>query len=101
MEDQDLLKLKVEQLMEEMKREGLWKRIEPDWIMHYPAGPPPREVDFFEWLQFVYLPNRALNKIHYLQDQSSYIMLQAKKYAGEKLMNEKIIQLLIEIDGLG
>lgn len=100
MEDQDLVKLKVEQLMEEMKREGLWKRIEPDWIKQYQAGQPTREVDFMEWLQFVYLPNRSLNKIHYLQNQSSFIMLQARKYAGEKLMNEKIIQLLIELDGL-
>ena len=56
---------------------------------------------FFEWLQFIYLPNRMLNQPRPVySDRESLITLQAKKFACEKMMNQKIVQLLVELDAL-
>ncbi len=95
------IKQKVEQLAAVLKAEGLWKKTEPQWVKEYKGSTEIPEVDFFEWLQFVYLPNRMLNQPdHVYATHESYITLQVKKYAGENIMNEKIVQLLVELDAL-
>ena len=97
----DTVKQKVEQLAAVLKAEGLWKKAEPQWVKEYKGSTEIPEVDFFEWLQFVYLPNRMLNQQSPVYaGHESYITLQVKKYAGEKIMNEKIVQLLVELDSL-
>jgi len=97
----DSVKQKVEQLAAALKAEGLWKKTEPGWVNDYKGSKEMPEVNFFEWLQFVYLPNRILNQPdHVYTTHESYITLQVKKYAGENIMNEKIVQLLVELDAL-
>lgn len=98
---EDSIKQKVEQLAAVLKAEGLWKKAEPGWVKEYKGSGEIPEVNFFEWLQFVYLPNRILNlPDHVYATHESYITLQVKKYAGENIMNEKIVQLLVELDAL-
>ena len=95
------VKQKVEQLVEALKGQGLWKKHEPVWVKEYKASTEIPEVDFFEWLQFVYLPNRMLNNPEPVYAHGeSLITLQAKKFASEKMMDKKFVQLLVELDAL-
>jgi uncharacterized protein YqcC (DUF446 family) len=95
-----LEKQKLDELIEELKRKDLWRSAEPTWVKEFGKGKMMDEVDFFEWLQFVYLPNRLLNKHSVITEDETYIMLQAKKYLGDGKKHERIIQLLVELDGL-
>ena len=98
---EDEIKNKIEELVTALKAEGFWKMKEPFWVNQYKANKEIPEVDFFEWLQFVYLPNRMLNQHRpTYAGQENYITLQARKFAGDKLMSEKIVQLLVELDAL-
>ncbi len=88
-------------MAEALKVQGLWKNKEPAWVNAYKSNTEIAEVDFFEWLQFVYLPNRMLNLSNPIyREQENYITLQVKKFAADKLMNKKIVQLLVELDSL-
>lgn len=95
-----LEKQKLDELIEELKKKNLWRSMEPSWVKEFEKGKTMEKVDFFEWLQFVYLPNRLLHRHTIMQEDETYIMLQAKKYIGEGKNHERIIQLLVELDGL-
>jgi hypothetical protein len=48
----------------------------------------------------VYLPNRILNQSGPVVTKENFITLQAKKFASDKMMDKKIVQLLVELDAL-
>jgi uncharacterized protein YqcC (DUF446 family) len=96
----DSVKQKVEELAAALKAQGLWKKAEPVWVNEYKKNTDIPEVDFFEWLQFVYLPNRMLNQQSSVLTKENFITLQAKKFASDKMMDKKIVQLLVELDAL-
>ena len=96
----DSVKQKVEELVSALKARGLWKKAKPEWVNEYKENTDLPEVDFFEWLQFVYLPNRLLNQHSPALTKDNFITLQAKKYAGNTMMDKKIVQLLVELDAL-
>lgn len=97
---EDGIKRKIGELILALKAEGLWKAQEPFWVSQYRTNDEISGVDFFEWLQFVYLPNRMLNRLRLLPERhDNYITLQARKFAGD-MMNERIMQLLVELDSL-
>ena len=101
MQQDAALKQKVQELSDALKAEGLWKRRQPDWVCNYRGEHEMGEADFFEWLQFVYLPNRLLSRSHPATESGeNYITLQAKKFASEKLVNHTIVRLLVELDAL-
>lgn len=92
------IKEKIEELAAEMKKAGLWRKEKPAWVTEYGGEQHcVAEPDFFEWLQFVYLPNRLMNKSGI---NENHIIIQAKKFASEKNMNPAIVSLLIELDAL-
>lgn len=95
------IRLKVEELATALKHAGLWLKEEPGWVKEYQAGKIDDSFDFFQWLQFIYLPNRLMDiKPSLHGGNSGYITLQVKKFATEDQVNERIIQLLVELDGL-
>lgn len=96
----DSVKQKVEELVSALKAHGLWRKAEPDWVNEYKENTDIPEVDFFEWLQFVYLPNRMLNQKSAVLTKENFITLQAKKFARDTMMDKKIVQLLVELDAL-
>ena len=96
----DSVKQKVEELAAALKAQGLWKKAKPEWVNEYKENADLPEVNFFEWLQFVYLPNRMLNQSGPVLSKENFITLQAKKFASNKMMDKKIVQLLVELDAL-
>ena len=95
-----LIEEKVEEVIEEMKRTGLWKK-NPPWVNEYEERVISTSTDFIEWLQFVYLANLS----HHHQNRQtskrkSYIVPQALVFFGEDLKKGKLLQLLIELDAL-
>ena len=98
MEPGATIRQKVHELSQAMKAEGLWKRDEPEWVKNYRSGEAMTD-DFFEWLQFVYLPNllqEAENKLGRLQRHS--IAPQAIKFFEKDVEKGNLLQLLIELD---
>ena len=100
MEPDAAVRQKVHELSQAMKAEGLWKRDEPEWVKNYRSC-EAMTTDFFEWLQFVYLPNKLVSPMGTLPAQDSLLMLQAKKFAADKLTSNAIIRLIVELDSLG
>ncbi|RYY50975.1 MAG: hypothetical protein EOO06_02060 [Chitinophagaceae bacterium] len=66
----------------------------PEWVQHYDAWQSSAPLDFFAWLQYIYLPNRA-----YLRPSKS-IVLQARAFAAEQIKEGKLLRLLIELEAL-
>ena len=91
---------KLEELKNELMVHGLWKKTSPDWVnefKEYKCG----QVKFLDWLQLVYIPNRSMQAIEFpFKSHDNYIALQVKKFAGEEMMDKKIMALLIEIDAI-
>jgi|SRR5690606_1535817 len=95
-----LLHSKLEELKQELKIQGLWKKGAPGWVQEF-RQEDWQKAEFFDWLQFVYLPNRLLyNPDFSINEHENFIKLQVKKHAGETLMDKKILSLLIEIDAI-
>jgi uncharacterized protein YqcC (DUF446 family) len=85
-----LITEKINEVIEEMKKTGVWENETPPWVK-----------EFSEWLQFVYLPNRmqeaASNR---WVIEKKYIVPQAVKFFGNDVKKGKLLQLLIELDSL-
>ncbi len=97
----ELIHDKIDQITEEMKQSGLWKKQAPAWVSEYDQRNIPTEGDFSEWLQFVYLPNlvqQAGKRDTGLERKQ--IVLQAINFFGEDVKKGKLLQLLIELDAL-
>lgn len=88
---------KVQQIIDELKKAGFWKKDPPGWVSDYEQKRMNSEEDFLEWLQFVYLPNC---KVHTSTVKRNYIVPQAIQFFGEDVKKGKLLQLLIELDAL-
>lgn len=92
---------KLEELKNELMVHGLWKKTSPDWVNEFKEENKWEQVNFLDWLQFVYIPNRSMQAIEFpFKSHDNYIALQVKKFAGEEMMDKKIMALLIEIDAI-
>jgi len=97
MENQTAIEQKVRELSDALKAEGLWKPQEPDWVNSYRKGDEICEADFFEWLQFVFLPNKVLGNKTAANDG---VAPQAMRFFGSEVNKGKLLQLLVELDSL-
>lgn len=96
-----LLEEKIKALITVLQKQGLWKKTTPQFVQLYKEDNHSTEISFFDWLQFVYLPNLLLHGKQTSSLSNQLIMLQAKEHIKNKgNSNEIIIQLLVEIDAL-
>jgi uncharacterized protein YqcC (DUF446 family) len=91
---------KVAELKAEMKQVGLWKKQVPYWVNEFTQSSIKTEQDFAEWLQFVYLPNMLQQENRSSMGAEKYIVPQAVQFFGADVQKGKLLQLLIELDGL-
>jgi uncharacterized protein YqcC (DUF446 family) len=91
---------KVAELKTEMKRVGLWKKQVPYWVNEFTQSNIKTEQDFAEWLQFVYLPNMMQVENRSSMGAEKYIVPQAIQFFEADVQKGKLLQLLIELDGL-
>ncbi|HUC80057.1 MAG TPA: YqcC family protein [Flavisolibacter sp.] len=95
------IKEKVKELTEQLKAEGLWKQHEPRWVTSYREGNAADKDDFFEWLQFIYLPNLLSEENHYsYAENRTYIAPQAIHFFGQEKHKTRLLQLFVELDAL-
>ena len=91
---------KVEELEQELRNTGLWKKDVPSWVDHFDNTVDPKDVDFAQWLQFVFIPN-YLNYEKFKSSVSKIsIVPQALKYFGQDVQKGKLLQIMIEIDAI-
>jgi uncharacterized protein YqcC (DUF446 family) len=97
----DRITEKITAIKEEMKQMGLWKKQLPVWVNEYSAQNISTEQDFAEWLQFIYLPNimQPENRNN-MATVENYIVPQAMQFFGTDMQKGKLLQLLVELDGL-
>jgi uncharacterized protein YqcC (DUF446 family) len=93
----DRIKIKTEEVVDELKRAGLWKAQAPAWVTDYEQKLIENQNDFVEWLQFVYLPNCGRNN-NWISKKM--IVPQVIKFFKEDIKRGKLLQLLIELDSL-
>ena len=88
---------KVQEVIKELKRTGLWKNEIPGWVcrFEYLVG-KDNDAAFTEWLQFIYLPNCELKN----ESRKNDIAMQAARFLGSDPSKERLLQLLIELDAL-
>lgn len=91
---------KIDELVCLLKEKGLWKNSEPAWVKEFNTNADTVAMEFFEWLQFVYLPNRLVKKSVLSQDRRRPLTLQAKTFATETLKDRQMLRLLVELDAL-
>ena len=92
---------KLQELKNELKNQGLWKKNCPDWVHEFKEQNNWEQVNFLDWLQFVYMPNRCMQTADFpFKNHESYIALQVKKFGGEVILDKKIMALLVEIDAI-
>jgi len=92
---------KINRVIEEMKKTGVWKSRMPAWVNEYDSHAIINEHHFGEWLQFVYLPNLLQQgESDTIAVQKKLIVPQAIKFFGEDVKKGKLLQLLIELDSL-
>jgi uncharacterized protein YqcC (DUF446 family) len=96
----EILAEKIVEIKNEMKLTGLWKRNLPVWVNEYRNENIKTEQDFAEWLQFVYLPNMMQLENRSSMGTEKYIVPQAVQFFGADMQKGKLLQLLIELDGL-
>jgi len=94
--DEDVA-VKVQEVFHELRRLSLWCAEMPAWLRHFAPVSTDVEKEFFEWLQFVYLPNCIQRDRMGKKD----IAMQAVRFLGKDPAKEKLLQLLIELDALG
>jgi uncharacterized protein YqcC (DUF446 family) len=87
---------KVNEITDELKLAGLWKKNMPQWVTNYEDKMIASSQDFLEWLQFIYLPN--FTKLAAIEKK--YIVPQAVKFFGEDVKKGRLLQLLVELDSL-
>jgi uncharacterized protein YqcC (DUF446 family) len=93
----DWVRLKVDEVAEELKSTGLWRGQSPAWVTDYEEKHIADEKDFVEWLQFIYLPNCMRT---YKGPVKKMIVPQAIKFFGEDVKKGRLLQLLVELDSL-
>ncbi|MGC4232311.1 MAG: hypothetical protein QM594_04965 [Niabella sp.] len=83
-------------IINEMKTLKLWKRQTPSWVFSYNNRNTHSLPGFFEWMQFIYLPNKFIG----IETNTESIALQAKQHFEHDMEKGKLLQLLIQLDGL-
>ena len=91
---------KTMELEAELKQTGLWQNEVPDWINTYDATGSIITTDFAQWLQFIFIPNHLKKVKTVAAAEKIMIVPQAVKYFGDDVNKGKLLQILIEIDGL-
>ena len=92
---------KINELKTELRKNGLWKKEDPDWVNEYDKRSIITHEDFSEWLQFVYLPNLLpSDDATNFRAEKRLIVPQAVKFFGEDVKKGKLLHLLIELDAL-
>lgn len=87
---------KIAEVYEELKRTSLWKADVPEWVHQYQRV-PETEVEFSEWLQFVFLPNKVQGNNTVT---ASGIAPQAMRFYAKEISKGKLLQLLVELDSM-
>ena len=96
-----LITEKINEVRNEMKRNGLWKNESPAWVKVFDKRTSISGEYFCYWLQFVYLPNRMQDaENRQMIIEKSYIVPQVMKFFGSDIKKGKLLQLLIELDAL-
>jgi uncharacterized protein YqcC (DUF446 family) len=94
-----LTHIKVNEIFDELKKNGIWKKKPPPWVTDFNQMQIATEQDFVDWLQFVYLPNVQVAGGKVLQE-SVYVVPRALKYFGDDIRKGRLLQLLVELDAL-
>lgn len=77
---------------EALRQTGLWSCDVPVWVRHYSSGVVP---DFWQWLQFVYLPLRESGQL----SGADFLAPQARLFL-DLSSQEVLLQRIIELDSL-
>ena len=94
------ISLKIAELISELKECGLWQKQIPGWVSHFDEVRDNDQIDFVQWLQFIFIPNHLNQGIMYKQVNRISIVPQAVKYFENDLQRGKLLQILIEIDSI-
>ncbi|MEO9011974.1 MAG: YqcC family protein [Ginsengibacter sp.] len=87
------------QLKAELERLGLWQQAIPSWVNSFDEK-HLFQSDFAQWLQFVFVPNRLQAGHKITKGPHLLLVPQAMKFFGTELQKGKLLEILIEIDGL-
>lgn len=93
------IKIKVSEIIQELKKNGDWKKAPPAWVNNFGKLKITPEQDFAGWLQFVYLPNIQMDRT-LIQAEANYVAPQAIRYFGDDIKKGKLLELLIELDAI-
>jgi len=94
------LMIKTAELEDELKQTGLWQNELPEWINEYDASSSITTVDFAQWLQFIFIPNHLKKHKTAATAEKKLLVPQAVKHFSNDVNKGKLLQILIEIDGL-
>ncbi|MEO8116113.1 MAG: YqcC family protein [Bacteroidota bacterium] len=83
----------------EMERAGLWQKSTPAWVNDFDEL-HLFQTDFAQWLQFVFVPNQLQKNRQNTRMPHALLVPRALKYFGTDLHKGKLLQILIEIDGM-
>lgn len=101
MNNHDSFQTKLAELTEELRKHGLWKANPPQWVERYSDKTALVPPDFFEWLQFVYLPNLyMLRTTTNFSTDGNYIMLKARDYMKQNSLPESVVRIMVELDNI-
>lgn len=89
----------IMELKAELVRLGLWQQAIPSWVNGFDAH-HLFQTDFAQWLQFVFIPNQLQQDRRGKKSAHLLLVPQAIKFFGSDLQKGKLLQILIEIDGL-
>ena len=87
---------KIAEVYEELRRTSLWKADVPEWVHQYKKI-PDTQVEFSDWLQFIFLPNKVQGNGTVI---AAGIAPQAMRFYGIEVSKGKLLQLLVELDSL-
>jgi uncharacterized protein YqcC (DUF446 family) len=91
---------KTNELEEELKSTGLWKKNTPAWVEGFDDSFNSSKADFAEWLQFVFVPNHLLKNKNISVEEKNFLVPHAIKFFGNDVKKGKLLQILIELDSL-
>jgi uncharacterized protein YqcC (DUF446 family) len=93
---------KIEEIKRELKLKRHWKSGMPEWVRTYKKDLDIHPDDFFDWLQFIYLPNMVLGSKTNLGSNEAWkqLMPQAIEYLGNEQEHGHLVQLLIELENM-
>ncbi len=90
---QNDIQIQINLIEEAMKNAGVWSHVIPEWIVNYDQG---QMVDVWQWLQFIHLPMRVNGSMK----QTKYLAPLLSQYIKENKDHHRILQLVIELDGI-